>query len=64
VNAYVLTLSGAVAIIAFASKFGPGASILATILIAISVALLNISGISPEIVGSYAQTATEIISKK
>ena len=55
---------GAITIIAFASKLGPEASILATVLIALSVALLNISGLSTEIVGRYVQTGSDLMPKK
>lgn len=60
----IIAFGGAVTIVAFTSKLGPGASILATVLIAISVALLNFSGLSTEIVGRYVQTGSDVMPKK
>jgi hypothetical protein len=59
----IIILLGAIAIIAFASKFGPEAPIIATVLITISVALLNFSGVSTDIVGKYAKTGSDLLPK-
>ena len=60
----VIAFGGAVVLIAFVSKLGSAASLAATALVAVAVALLNFAGIPLARIERYAQTGSDVVTPR